>query len=203
MIDLEHIFITNKLDITKRHYYLSQRNCGHKMPKNRHTVVMSTKKKIGRPSSYKPEFDQLVYKLTLLGLTDKQMANALEVQESTFYLWKKEHPSFSEALKEGKEKADANVSVSLYKRACGYDLVEEKETTNADGEKVVQTTTKHVPPDTAAAFIWLKNRQPQIWRDRKEVTGADGKDLIPDVTDTEVARRIAFLLAEEESRTCH
>ena len=29
--------------------------------------------------------------------------------------------------------------------------------------------TEHFPPDTAAAFIWLKNRQPDRWRDKKEV----------------------------------
>ena len=28
---------------------------------------------------------------------------------------------------------------------------------------------EHFPPDTAAAFIWLKNRQPHRWRDKKEV----------------------------------
>ena len=31
------------------------------------------------------------------------------------------------------------------------------------------TYEEHFPPDTAAAFIWLKNRQPHRWRDKKEV----------------------------------
>jgi hypothetical protein len=36
-----------------------------------------------------------------------------------------------------------------------------------------------IPPDTAAAFIWLKNRRPGSWRDKheQEITGKDGKPL--------------------------
>ena len=37
-----------------------------------------------------------------------------------------------------------------------------------DGRMI--TYTEHFPPDTAAAFIWLKNRQPHRWRDKKEVS---------------------------------
>lgn len=29
--------------------------------------------------------------------------------------------------------------------------------------------TKHYPPDTVAAFIWLKNRQPKLWKDKIEL----------------------------------
>ena len=29
--------------------------------------------------------------------------------------------------------------------------------------------TEHYPPDTTAAIFWLKNRQPEKWRDKKEV----------------------------------
>ena len=28
---------------------------------------------------------------------------------------------------------------------------------------------EHYPPDTTAAIFWLKNRQPEKWRDKKEV----------------------------------
>lgn len=30
--------------------------------------------------------------------------------------------------------------------------------------------TKHYPPDTTAAIFWLKNRKPNDWRDRKDIT---------------------------------
>jgi hypothetical protein len=29
--------------------------------------------------------------------------------------------------------------------------------------------TEHYPPDTTAASLWLRNRQPSKWRDRQEV----------------------------------
>lgn len=45
-----------------------------------------------------------------------------------------------------------------------------------NGEIVVTPTIKHYPPDTAAATLWLKNRQPNVWRDKVEtaLTGPDG-----------------------------
>lgn len=33
----------------------------------------------------------------------------------------------------------------------------------------VVTTEKEMPPDTSAAFLWLKNRRPKDWRDKIEV----------------------------------
>ena len=39
-----------------------------------------------------------------------------------------------------------------------------------DGELIHRkVTVKRMPPDTAAAFIWLKNRRPKEWRDRRDV----------------------------------
>jgi hypothetical protein len=34
---------------------------------------------------------------------------------------------------------------------------------------------EHYPPDTTACIFWLKNRQPQRWRDRVEVQHQDGR----------------------------
>jgi hypothetical protein len=28
---------------------------------------------------------------------------------------------------------------------------------------------KHYPPDTGACFIWLKNRDPENWRDKQDI----------------------------------
>jgi hypothetical protein len=125
----------------------------------------------GRPTKYKPEYAEQGYKLALLGLTDVQLSEFFEVNESTIHEWKKAHPEFSEALKKGKLIADSEVAVSLYERACGYEH-EDLHISNYQGEITKTKLTKHYPPDTAAAFIWLKNRQG--WRDRQELTGKDG-----------------------------
>jgi hypothetical protein len=50
---------------------------------------------------------------------------------------------------------------------------------------MIVPTTKHYPPDTAAAIIWLKNRQPERWRDKIEQEVKVTKD-VADYTDEEL-----------------
>lgn len=124
-------------------------------------------KKRGAKSKYKDEFVNIAYKLALLGKTDEQIADILDIATSTFYEWLKKYPDLSESIKKGKDLADANVAASLYERACGYSHPEDK-IFNHSGQPLIVNTTKHYPPDTAAAFIWLKNRQG--WKDKPENT---------------------------------
>lgn len=63
--------------------------------------------------------------------------------------------------------ADAKVVASLYKRANGYSHPA-LDIRTVDGEVVETEYTKHYPPDTVACIFWLKNRRPDLWRDRKE-----------------------------------
>lgn len=150
----------------------------------------------GRPSKYRSEMIEQARKLATLGATDREMADFFEVSESTFYLWKLEHPELSEALKQSKEAADERVEHSLYRRALGYSHDAVK-IVQVGGEVVNAPYVEHYPPDTTAAIFWLKNRRPKEWRDRQELTGADGKDLIPEaLSEVEVARRIAFALQQ-------
>ena len=124
--------------------------------------------KVGRKSDYDEAFDQMAYKLSLLGATDKEMANFFEVSEQTLNTWKKEHPSFLESLKAGKEEADAKVAQSLYKRALGYSHPDTD--IKVVQNEIVQTEiVKHYPPDTTAAIFWLKNRKSDQWREKQEI----------------------------------
>lgn len=134
----------------------------------------------GRPTSYKLEYAKQVYKLCLLGATDKEMSDIFGVSESTFNLWKKEHKEFSESIKEGKEYADANVASRLYQRALGYSHPEDK-IFNDNGEPLIVPTVKHYPPDPTAAIFWLKNRRKDRWRDKQDIS-IDGNltfDVVP------------------------
>ena len=45
---------------------------------------------------------------------------------------------------------------------------------NHQGKITETPTQRYYPPDPVSGIFWLKNRQPDKWRDRKEVTGADG-----------------------------
>ncbi len=133
----------------------------------------------GRPTSFKPEFVAQARKLAELGATDREAAEFFEVAESTLYLWKHTQPAFSEALKVGKEKADARVEQSLYRRALGYSHDAVKMHAN-DGVVTITPYVEHYPPDTTAAIFWLKNRRPDEWRDKTE-TDVNLKGNLADV----------------------
>jgi hypothetical protein len=47
-------------------------------------------------------------------------------------------------------------------------------------EPVIVHYTEHCPPDVGAAFIWLKNRDPERWRDVQNVEHVLGKYIISD-----------------------
>jgi len=129
----------------------------------------------GRPTDYKDEYIAMVYRCSLLGLIDKQMAEVFGVAESTFHKWKLDHPRFSESIRKGKEISDADVAVSLRQRALGYSHPD-VHISNYQGSITLTDITKHYPPDTAAAIFWLKNRHPKLWRDKQEV---DVKGAVP------------------------
>ena len=122
----------------------------------------------GQPTKYKIEYNEQVVKLCRLGATDKEIGDFFNVTETTINNWKKAETKFFESIQKGKIQSDANIADSLYNRAKGYEHEEEKIfCTNGEVTKV--NTIKHYPPDTAAAFIWLKNRRGKQWVDKQEV----------------------------------
>ena len=124
---------------------------------------------------------KLTQKLVNLGATNLQIADILEISESCFYNWCEQHPEFKEALALQKEICDAQVERSLYQRAIGY--------TAPDG--------RHVQPNVTAQIVWLKNRQPDQWRDVQEYQHKH--EPVPDGGEQDVvniARRLLFMVAE-------
>lgn len=118
----------------------------------------------GRPSKYKPEFAEQAFKLALLGLTDDEMAKFFAVSQPTFDAWKRTHPEFLLSLTRGKDGADAEVAASLFERARGYSHPAVKIFMPAGAQAPVYADyTEHYPPDTAAAALWLANRQRGRW----------------------------------------
>ena len=121
----------------------------------------------GRPTVYKDEYAQQVLKFCLSGFTDKEMADLFGVSERTFNYWKKKYPEFLQSIKSGKEKADANVASSLYNRAIGFTKKDCEKVFQYQGKIVRAKVNEYFPPDTAAAIFFLKNRQPDKWRDKQ------------------------------------
>lgn len=150
----------------------------------------------GRPSSYHDSYPKQAEKLCQLGATDAQIADFFEVAQSTIYLWKHQHPEFSEALKAGKEFADERVVRSLYQRAVGYEQDEVKIFMPAGASEPVYAPYRaRVQADTTAAIFWLKNRRPEEWRDRSDVTV---RHEASELTDAELDSRIAELVKQIE-----
>ncbi len=127
---------------------------------------------MARPSKYQPGFAEQAAKLCRLGATDKDLADFFHVTERTLNTWKKQIPEFLQALNGGKALADAEVADRLYQRALGYTHAED-DIRVCDGVIVTTPTTRHYPPDTTACIFWLKNRRPDLWRDKPDPTNDD------------------------------
>jgi len=133
----------------------------------------------GRPTKYKPEYAAIVQKMCELGATVPDIAEALNVAESSVYLWSTKHREFSEALRVGREPADDRVERALYERAIGYSH-EDVDIKVVNGEIVETPIIKHYPPDTRAAQAWLYNRRSDKWHPKPEEAGG-GEDALTDV----------------------
>lgn len=132
----------------------------------------------GRPTKFKPEFVDQVYKLCLLGATDKELADFFQVEESTINNWKHAHVEFLESLRAGKELADMEIANSLYNRAKGMKITTERAIKVKAGEGVekveVVEVIEEIPPDQRSIEYWLNNRSRGKWSTKQEVTGANG-----------------------------
>ena len=129
------------------------------------------------PRSYDPEVAHQVRKLCQLGATDIELADFFGVCIDTIYRWKIEFSEFSEGSKVGKEVADDRVERSLYQRSMGYSYEAVKIFMPAGAKQPVYAPYReHVPPDTAAASLWLRNRRKDEWRDKQshQRAGPDG-----------------------------
>lgn len=153
------------------------------------------KPKRGRPTKYASKFDKQAAKLCRLGATDHDLAEFFEVSESTLNLWKLKHPSFSESMKRSKDELDALVEQSLFRRATGYSHRATK-FFQAGGAILAKDYVEHYPPDATSMIFWLKNRQPDAWRDKRD-GGSDDDDLPPE--SVEVTVRDARKHADAES----
>ena len=122
-------------------------------------------RRVGRPTEYKTPYAAQAKKLCELGATDVEVADFFGVDEFTVYRWKIRYPEFCGAMLSGKENLDERVQRSLYHRAVGYTFSSEK-IFQYSGEVIRAKTREHVPPDTAACSLWLRNRRPQEWRDK-------------------------------------
>lgn len=121
----------------------------------------------GRPTRYQKTYPEQAAKLCALGATDDDLADFFNVTKQTINNWKDRYPEFLDSVKSAKAELDESVERSLFQRAMGYSHPEEK-VFNNNGEIITHQTRKHYPPDATSMIFWLKNRQPEKWRDAQD-----------------------------------
>ena len=159
--------------------------------------------KRGAPTKYDPDIVDYARALATDGLTNDEMAEKLGIATSTLNDWRKKHPEFSDAIKEGKDQADSKVKMSLYKRALGYSYTERKVIDLSDGGQRIETTVKEVPPDPTSGIYWTKVRMG--WNDKvqMELSGPDGGPIehVIGLTDDELEHRAKQILSRRAGNT--
>lgn len=141
----------------------------------------------GRPTAYRSAHAKVAQAIMKLGGTDREVAEALGVNEATLNRWKLKHPKFCASIKVGKNPADRRAEVSLFRKATGYsydseeihlieEVIETPAPTPENPKAIAYTRTKkvlrvpvvmHVPPSDRAIEYWLNNRQRKKWKTRQ------------------------------------
>ena len=140
---------------------------------------MSTR---GRPTLYKAENAELARKFCMLGATNEDLAKCFEVSRSTIDHWIDTISEFAEAIRLGRDLADADVIQKLYSRAMGF-TKEIKKHVIYRGELREIPMTLYYPPDIQACFFWMRNRRRRDWLEKGRARQDDG----PTVSELEAA----------------
>lgn len=150
---------------------------------------------VGRPPDYDPKFCDLLLEHMAQGFSFESFAGVIGVCKKTLYNWvnTKEYAHFLHAKDRGAElcrlwweKLGIQGVQGLGPRVLAKESEEAVEVKgqpvfDKDGNPIMKLKREF----SAAQFVpgtWFRNmtnRFPEEWRERHEVTGKDGKDLIP------------------------
>jgi hypothetical protein len=119
--------------------------------------------------AYQPLFTKQVKQLPP-PITNSQLARFFDIAIETLHNWRKNHPEFEAAIREAKDRVDDEVENAFFERARGYAHPAEKIFPPRRGstKPIRAKYTERYPPDTPAAINWLKNRRPDVWREKEE-----------------------------------
>lgn len=110
------------------------------------------------------------------GLSDAQICQKIGIHPATFYQWQLDYPEFSDAIKRGKRPVDDEVENMLLKSAMGFEyeetITEIIEQPDGTQRKQIKKVKRYSPPSNTAQIFWLKNRRPDKWRDKQEVSNS-------------------------------
>ncbi len=105
--------------------------------------------KMGRPSEYRETFCESVVEFMGKGFSLTAFAGKIGVSRECIYEWARVHPEFSDAVKMAQSARVTSLEEGLLDQSL-------------------------FGPQITARIFALKNAAPLDWRDRHEITGADG-----------------------------
>jgi len=162
--------------------------------------------------------DAWAFSLVIKGATDEEIAEAFGVNRRTILRWQfgkdaqgnKTFTSFGDAIKNGKEQADARVVKALYDRCLGYNVEEseniiEWDTSGQQKPLKIKKTKKYIAPDVIAVMYWLNNRSRGTgeWKQKQDIDVSFGDDSIRtavrELTLDEARAKLAAIRSMRES----
>lgn len=144
---------------------------------------------------YNEQVKEIMIRLAERGATIEEIAKTIGVCKKTIYLWKKRYPDFAQMLAEAKQEPDDCAEASLFDRATGYSHPAVKIFYDSKtGKTVEHKYTEHYPPDTVALIFWLKNRRPEMWREKPHGEADVVVNNITSKSDEDIDKRIKELL---------
>lgn len=152
----------------------------------------------GRPSKYLDEYPEQARKMCMLGATNEELARVFGVGLTTLNRWIAERLDFRDALKAGRAVADGEVADKLYRRATGFSHPD-VHITNYQGVVTITDIVKHYPPDPTSMIFWLKNRRPDLWRDKPPEGAGQTPEEIARAAQLAIAAAMATKREDEEA----
>jgi len=138
-------------------------------------------RKKGRKTLFRDFMFKEAEALAGLGFTMQKIADLWGVSRMTLNRWSRKYPAFCYTIKRGREAALQKTVRSLHDRANGFETLERKFIIVApeldksgkvikQGRRILaEEKVKTLAPEVSAIAFYLKNMDPENWRDAREI----------------------------------
>jgi len=142
-------------------------------------MAKEKKSNAGRKNDYydkiKPNLKKIA-KWLKAGALDKEVMQALNVSSAVWYKYLNMHKEFKDIAKESKDKSNLDILGNAY-TLTEKQIVTEKKISIVNGVKTVTVTEKEVLPNERMCEFLLKNRMPEEFRDKQDLTVKGIEDI--------------------------
>lgn len=99
----------------------------------------------------------------------KDFCTFLGVDKVVFKHWVNTNIEFRKAYRSWRDHATEEVEMALAKKAIGFTKRTRKQILTRAGQIETLVSEEYFPPDSAAAGMWLKNRNGKEWKDTQQI----------------------------------